>query len=191
MSETVYEVTYRIALGNLNAFFGAWLKRTWFDRTNWKRLGLHAVAFAIFFFWSIWHYVGGKTPIGFSREHLLILGSIILIESVISAFAVVFIAYPPLTYVLQLVAFAFGPMRTRTSHLKTTTAGVDKTTGDISSQTKWRDFAGVVVTRRTVLLFTHRNSATIVPKSAFASPAEAEAFAAFAKAQWNEAHSVF
>ena len=50
---------------------------------------------------------------------------------------------------------------------------------------------GVLVLLDYIILFTGRNSATIVPKSAFATPAEAEAFAAFAKAQWAEARSVF
>jgi hypothetical protein len=106
-------------------------------------------------------------------------------------FVIVFVVGPPMIYITQALAFALGPLRKRTSHLRADASGIDKTTDNVESRTKWRDFADVVVTRKTVLLFTNRNCAAIVPKSAFASPAEAEAFAAFAKAQWAEAQSVF
>ena len=107
----------------------------------------------------------------------------------VTAFILTFLVGPIFTYLAQLATFILGPMRKRTSVLKASPAGVDKITGDIESQTKWRDFAAVVETKKTILLFTSRNAATIVPKSAFA--AEAEAFAAFAKARWEDAHSTF
>jgi len=192
MSDPVFDVTYRVGIGNLNAFFGAWWKRTQFEGTNLGRLGLYAAFVATFLIWSIWHYVfGGKATVGFAAGYLLILGCLIFISSLVAASVVVFIAFPLLTYALQILTFAFGPMRKRTSHVRADPRGVNKTTGGVESHTKWRDFTGVVETKKTVLLFTNRNCAAIVPKSAFASPVEADAFAAFAKAQWNDAQSVF
>ncbi len=193
MSDPVFEVTYRVGIGNLNAFFGAWWKRTRFDKVNWKRLGLYALGIEAMMLFATWPTLTSQIVAAsfFDDERRIILGILELTGSLVLALPLVFAVGPALTYAVQLATFTFGPMRRRVSHMRATTAGIDKTTGDIASQTKWRDFTGIVVTRKTVLLFTNRNCAAIVPKSAFASPAEAEAFAAFATAQWAEAQSVF
>ena len=192
MSDSTFEVTYRVGMGNLNAFFGAWWKRTWFDKTSWKRLGVYTLGIEALMLIGTWPTLTGQVvDASFNTELRIVLGVAELIGSLVFALPLVFVVGPVFTYLAQLTVFTFGPARKRASHLTATAQGIDKITGETESQTKWRDFTAVVETKKTVLLFTHRNSATIVPKSAFASPAEAEAFAAFAKAQWDEARSVF
>lgn len=196
MSEPVFEVTYRVGLGNLNAFFGAWLKRTWFDRTNRRRYLLYSLGtlglllLGIYPFISsshFWPSGGLGIDVAFGAFAILFL----CLACGFFGFVLVFFVGPFMTYVAQLLVFALGPMRKRTSHMRATTAGIEKKTGETESATKWREFTGVVVTRKTVLLFTNRNCAAIVPKSAFTTVAEAEAFAAFAQKQWADAQSVF
>ena len=192
MSGTVFDVTYRVDLGNLSAFFGAWWKRTWFDKANWKRFGIYTLAIALLHLFALQGM--GHTLFkdeAFKAGWMVVLGVVAVLLSAIYAFILVFLLSPLFTYGAQLLVFAFGRTRKKISSLRADANGIDKTTGQITSRTKWRDFTDVVVTRKAVLLFTTRNSATIVPKSAFSSPAEAEAFAAFAQAQWTDAQSVF
>ena len=117
------------------------------------------------------------------------IGAIVL--SAVYAFILVFLLSPLVTYLAQLAVFAVGPMRRRTTDLKVDANGIDKITGAVESRHKWSDFIHLAETRKTVILFSGRNSATIIPKSAFASPAEAQALTAFAQAQWTDARSVF
>lgn len=196
MTQTTFDVTYRVGFAGMNAFFGAWQKRTWFDRTNRRRFLLYSgviLALAIF---------GARSflsrPTFWPHHQLglnLIYGAVFLLTSAIGcalvAFVLIFFLSPLLTYCAQLVSFVFGPMRRRTSRLRATATGIDKTTGSVESRTKWHDVTAVVETKKAILLFTNRNCAAIVPKSAFSSPEDAQAFADFAKAQWDDAQSVF
>lgn len=195
MSEPYFDVTYRVGFGNLNAFFGAWLKRTWFDRTNRRRFLLYWAVIAALIGFGLRSMMTSRD---FWRADLMVnlisgvLGGVVfLLYTAVIAFVLTQVLGPPLIYLTQAATFIFGPLRKRTSQLRADAAGIDKTTNGVAGQTKWRDFTDVVVTRKTVLLFTNRNCATIVPKSAFTTPAEAEAFAAFAHAQWTDARSVF
>ncbi len=191
MSEPVFEVTYRVGMGDLNAFFWAWWKRTRFDKANWKRFTVYALAIVGLLIFSLKSWISKSYTVGFGPFFTVYITVFFAVFGLLTALALTFVVGPLLTYLLQLAAFAFGPMRHRVCHLRATNTGLEKTSKAVESQTKWRDFAGVVDTRRTVLLFTNRNCATIIPKSAFASPTEAEAFAAFAKAQWEDARTVF
>ncbi len=196
MSEPVFTVTYRVGFDHLNAFFGAWWKRTRFDRISWRRFLLYSLGTLALLLLGMYRTISGSHfwPAGglgidaaFGAFAVIFLG----LACGFFGFVLVFIVGPIMTYIAQLLVFALGPMRKRTSHVRATAAGIDKTTGDRESQTPWRDFTAVIETKKTVLLFTNRNCAAIVPKSAFATPVEAEAFAAFAKAQWTDAQSVF
>jgi hypothetical protein len=192
MSAQSFDVTYQLSLGNLNAFFGAWWERTWFDKGNWKRFSLYTLAITvlhIFALQGIAHTIFKNTA--FNVGWMAVLAIVAVLLSAVYAFILVFLLSPLVTYVAQLLVFVFGPARKKISIVKANTDGIDKAMDQIVSQMKWRDVVSVVETRKAVLLFINRNSATIVPKSAFASPAEAEAFAAFAKARWQDAHSVF
>jgi len=183
MSDPAFEVTYRVGMANLNAFFGTWLKRTWFDRTSRRRFLLYWAIVTALIGIGLRSFIADKHMWQSDLVINLIGGALggiaFLLYSAVITFVLTQALGPPLIYLAQTATFTFGPM------------GVDKTTDETESRTKWRDFTAVVETKRTVLLFTPRDSATIVPKSAFASPSEAEAFAAFAKAQWKEARSVF
>lgn len=190
---TTFDVTYRVGFGNLNAFFGAWWKRTWRDRAIWKRFGLYTLGIAVLHLFAIQAY--SPKPVfhvpAWDLALAILTGLTVILLSAVYALIIVFLLSPLVTYIAQMLMFAVGPVRRRDSQLKASRGGIDKIVNATESSTKWRDYIHVVETRKTVLLFTHRNSATIVPKSAFASPAEAAAFAAFAKAQWTEAQSVF
>lgn len=195
MSVAAFEVTYRVGMSNLNAFFGTWLKRTWFDRTSRRRFLLNWAIVTALIGIGLRSFIADKhmwqSDLGINLIAGALGGIAFLLYSAAITFVLTQVLGPPLVYLAQTAAFVFGPTRRRISHLRADAGGIDRRADGVSSQTKWRDFTAVVETKNSVLLFTHRNSATIVPKSAFASPAKAEAFAAFAKAQWNEAHSVF
>ncbi len=195
MNDPAFQVTYRVGMANLNAFFGTWLKRTWFDRTSRRRFLLYWAIVTALIGIGLRSFIADKHMWQSDLVINLIGGALggiaFLLYSAVITFVLTQVLGPPLIYLAQTATFAFGPMRKRVSRLRATPVGVDKTTDETESRTKWRDFTAVVETKRTVLLFTSRNSATIVPKSAFASPSEADAFAAFAKARWKEAHSVF
>ncbi len=193
MSPTRFEATYRVGLGNLNAFFAAWWKQTWFDKANWKRFALYALGIALLHLFAMQTFV--RKPVfqetSWNLGLDISMGIAAILLSAVYAFILVFLLAPFITYIVQLAIFAAGPTRRKVTDLKADANGIDKMTGKVESRHKWRDFTRLVETRKAVILFTGRNSATIVPKSAFATPAEAEAFAAFAKAQWAEARSVF
>jgi len=196
VSDPVFDVTYRVGFDNLNAFFGVWLNRTWFDRTSRRRFLLYSLGILGLLLLGMYPILSGShfwpsDEIGINAAFGVFATVCLCLTCAFFGFVLVFIVGPFMTYGAQLLVFAVGPMPRRISRVRATTAGVDKTTGESSAVTKWRDFTSVVVTRKTVLLFTNRNCAAIIPKSAFASPAEAEAFAAFAKAQWTEAQSIF
>ncbi len=193
MSEPVFDVTYRVGMRDLNAFFGVWWKRTRFDKTTVKRFAVYGLAITIMHIIALRSFITQPTfhNLAWDLALMAAMGVAALLLSAIYAFIIAFLLSPLIIYLAQLVIFIIGPARQRTIHLEVDTAGVEKTAGAIESQARWRDFSAVDATKETVLLFTGRNSATIVPKSAFATPAEAEAFAAFAQAQWREARSVF
>ena len=196
MSPTTFDVTYRVGFADMNAFFGAWQKRTWFDRTNRRRFLLFTGVILALTAFSARPFLKQILIWPFQQFWLNALyGAVFLLVSVLwcgcVAFVLTFFLSPLLTYCTQLLTFAFGPMRKRTSRVRTSVAGIDKTTGEVESRTKWHDIVAVVDTKKTVLLFTNRNCAAIIPKSAFASPEDAQAFATFAKAQWDDAQSVF
>jgi len=191
MSTQSFDVTYQVSLGNLNAFFAVWWKRSWLDRTSWIRFGIYTTVVIVAFASPFWAFGLGKYTVGYAPSFILFMAFFLIVAALVTALAFTFAIAPLLAYVAQLASFALGSMRRHTNQLHATAAGVDKTVGDVETRTQWKGFTRISNTKTTVLLFTSRNSATIIPKSAFASPAEAEAFAAFAKAQWDEARSVF
>ena len=195
MSDPVFDVTYRVGIGNLNAFFDAWQRRTWFDRANIRRYLLYSFGILVLLLFGLRSVVSAPhfwpSGLGFDVAFAAFGFLFLAFASGFLGFVLVFIIAPLITYVAQLLVFASGPMRKRTSRLRVDSTGISKAAGEADNRIQWRDCIAVVETKKTVLLFTSRNSATIVPKSAFASPAEAEAFAAFAKAQWKDAHSIF
>ena len=191
MSTQSFDVTYKIRLGNLTAFFAAWWTRSWLDKASWIRFGIYAVALLVVFASPLWAFGLGKYTVGYAPGFIVFMAFFLVGAALATALVFTFLIAPLLTYAAQLASFALGSKRRQSHHLQATTAAVSKTIDDVETRTQWQGFTRIVNTKTTVLLFTSRNSATIIPKSAFASPAAAEAFATFAKTQWDEARSVF
>lgn len=189
---TLSSQDYKIGLGNYNAFFGAWLKRGFFTRQRlylWFAVTVGIIGMG---FYQMRGHLGTfsfvKHP-GLSFE-IFLLGVSFVVGSLVYLLFSALIVYglsALLTYVSQLIGFLLGSATRRPQTVTITPHAVTKYIGDASSTLAWSNIARVVATRRSVLLFTGRNSAIIVPKRAFDTPEAADAFAASAQHFWTEA----
>ena len=102
-----------------------------------------------------------------------------------------YVLSPVMSYVVQLFSFVFGPMRRRTNSIRVDTGGFHKTANDELNTLEWSHVHEVVATKSSILIFTNRNCAVMVPKSAFATPDAADAFAQSAIRYWTDAKSIF
>lgn len=161
--------TYRIDFASHNAFVLAWLRRNVFSRRNLGRFLVFAGLAAVLCF------VQMKGLAGPARQ-VLAAGAAILSGLIIGA-AMVYVLAPVTIWLWQMLSFGFGGLRLRDQAVRLTGSGVEKTVGADSHVTGWDGIHEVVDTRRALLLFTGRNSAMVIPKSAFATPEAATVFA--------------
>ena len=110
----------------------------------------------------------------------------LLMSLIITAF-VVYLLSALFVYVAQVTGFVLTRARRPVQSVALSHQAATKHVGEEMSVTEWSAIHLVVATGHTVLLFTGRNSAIIIPKSAFASPEEADQFAASAAHFWTEA----
>ncbi|HVV16908.1 MAG TPA: YcxB family protein [Polyangia bacterium] len=183
-------VQYRVGFGNYVAFFGAWLKRSLFDRVSRRRLLVYAGILGVvqggaMSMLALPLLVGGLPgPVFWA-----IIAITLVVTSFIYAAIFVFILGPLLQFLWHTGRYLFNPKVEQTVSLST--AGLTKTLVDAETTTTWRTVTALVETRKTLLLFTSRNAAMIIPKSAFASGEEADQFVAAARHHWEDAHSIF
>jgi len=179
---------YRIGFGTLNAFFWTWVKRNNFSKRKFIVTLNLAGLLALTAFLPI-----GPTP---AKDYdappmpgiaILIFGlAFVLMSSII-----VYVVSPLMSYVVQLFSFIFGPMRKRVNSIRIDKDGFHKTSNGEPNTLGWNQVHEVVATKSSVLIFTNRNRAVMVPKSAFATRETADAFAQAALTYWTDAKSVF
>ena len=170
---------YKIGLSDHSAFVVTWLRRNVFSRGNLVRFALFAVLISglmAFYSHPIAEKIGQKDA-GFGTffEIFSFLFGIALAAILVYGLA------PLTTYLLQILSFQGRPRVSQTVRL--TDAGVEKAIDGESHTFDWDVIEDVVETKKTVLLFTARNSAMIVSKAAFPSPSDARAFIDIIKAR--------
>jgi len=117
MSDPAFEVTYRVGMANLNAFFGTWLKRTWFDRTSRRRFLLYWAIVTALIGIGLRSFIADKHMWQSDLVINLIGGALggiaFLLYSAVITFVLTQALGPPLIYLAQTATFTFGPMSTR------------------------------------------------------------------------------
>ena len=79
------------------------------------------------------------------------------------------------------LAYRKIPAFTADNWLRANSQGVRVSVGGVDHRMLWRGFTAVEMSEHVIYLFQHRLCAVIIPRRAFASPEEADAFAAFAE----------
>jgi hypothetical protein len=183
-------VRYRVGLGNYVAFFGAWIKRTLFDKTNRRRLLIYAAGIGVV------QAIGVSSIVKLMQDSYMpelifwaMIAVVLVVTSFIYAAIFVFVLAPLLQFLWHIGRYLASPKPEQTVALSAD--GVTKHTLDTETTTAWRGVTVFVETRKTVLLFTGRNAAMIIPKSAFASSEDADRFTVAARHHWEDAHSIF
>jgi hypothetical protein len=104
---------------------------------------------------------------------------------------IMYVLSPLLSYAVQLFSFVFGPMRRRVNSIRIDKVGFHRTSNGEPNALGWNEVHEVVATKSSILIFTNRNCAVMVPKSAFTNRETADAFAQAAVTYWTDAKSVF
>ncbi|GGZ29980.1 hypothetical protein GCM10011273_15150 [Asticcacaulis endophyticus] len=95
-----------------------------------------------------------------------------------------FVASPLINYLTQLLIFVISPVSRRENQVEITSSKLFKSSGNKDSETDWAKIYDVSETRKTILLFYNKNSAIIIPKSAFDSSDDADVFAKASSKHW-------
>ena len=183
---------YRIGFGNYNAFFAAWMKRGFFTR---RRLLIWLGMTLVMLFLSVGlsmyaQSILGKPhghPLEVSRGFWMAVIAGIIVSSLLCSAVIVYLLSLSLIYVLQLAGFLLGNIRRRTQGVALSAPHITKTVDDVARETPWSQVHDIVAMKQTLLIFTSRNSAMVIPKSAFETPENADRFVAAAQHFWTEA----
>jgi hypothetical protein len=193
MSEADLSATdYKIRFGTLNAFFWTWVKRNNFTKRKLVVMLALAAAFAVVAAMPVAPMImttlrEGTVPILLAA----FFGIFAILYFVFMSSFILYVLSPTLSYVVQLFGFVFGPMRRRVNSIRIDAGGFHKTSNGEPNALDWSQVHEVVATKSSILIFTNRNCAVMIPKSAFASRDAADAFAQAAVTYWMDAKSVF
>lgn len=180
--------TYRVDIPTLHAFFFAWFKRNNFTR---RKLGVMAILTLALFAISVWPMLPGLFPSNASPVErtagMIIIGAT-LVSGLIFSALVMFVVSPVLSYIVQMAGYAFGPLSRTSRYAEISQAGI-RNNRDAEFQA-WTQVHEVIETRKAILIFTNRNCAIMVPKSAFTTPEAANGFATAAQTYWQDSRTV-
>jgi len=184
---------YRLTFTTFNSFFLAWMKSGFFTRTRFYIWFGLAITLAVVTFWQtrqvatqMFSDMNAMAAGGAAIFWLLMFVFTIIFYLLLSGiFVYMFSAL--LTYAAQAIGFALGSLRHRVQSVTVAQDGLVKQVDNAPHDICWANVVKIVDTKRVVLFFTGRNSATIVPKTAFASAEDADAFSAAAVSYWTGA----
>lgn len=183
---------YKITFETFNGFFGAWLKRNLFIRHRFTvTLTFTAVLMIIV-------AVTGRQMLGLMINEpnmllwikILELSLLFVLEAMLSFVIVaipVYILSPIVSYIWLAISFMIGPVRKRANTANVSVEGITKSYATYSHTTPWSAVYDLVETRKSLLIFTNRNCAMMIPKRAFETPEAAQAFFAAASTYWHRA----
>ncbi len=193
MTETDLSATdYKIGFGTLNAFFWTWVKRNNFSRRKLVIVLILTAAMAVLGVMPIAPQIvsafrEGTVPLVLAA----FFGVVMILMFMLMSSVIMYVVSPIMSYVVQVFSFVFGPMRRRTNSIRIDAGGLLKTSNGEPNALDWTQVHEVVATKSSILIFTNRNCAVMVPKSAFASRDAADAFAQSATRYWTDAKSIF
>lgn len=174
--------SYQVSFAAFNSFFLTWMKSGFFTRRRlYVWLGM-SVVLAVATLWQAHRSVAGILV----KTSSVTGAPGILIEFLAFIFLVVFyllfsgiflyVLSAVLTYVSQTLVFASGSNRRRLQSVAISEQGMVKHVDGVIHSAPWAAISDIVDARHAILFFTGRNSTTIVPKTAFASDADAAEF---------------
>ncbi|WP_189485759.1 YcxB family protein [Asticcacaulis endophyticus] len=181
--------SYKIKSENLTDFFTVWLKKHYFDKNLWRKLWISsAIIIAIMMFVT----VPILTTMTSDLNDYPWLGPIVIFFTILitclacllMTAAFLFVASPLINYLTQLLIFVISPVSRRENQVEITSSKLFKSSGNKDSETDWAKIYDVSETRKTILLFYNKNSAIIIPKSAFDSSDDADVFAKASSKHW-------
>lgn len=161
---------FKLTLRDFNTFYGEWRRRNVLFAREARRLGFYMLLIGAVLLWnSRANIVHPTLNAGTEKAESLLLVIIIGIAALLMAAFLVFIVSPALIYFWQAIRFLSGPVGKYPQSLKVTLEGIEKTVNGTSHTVAWTDTGDLVDAKKTLLIFTSKNSAFIIPKSAFAS----------------------
>lgn len=170
MSTMTLRVTdYRIQGENVNGFLSVYFRKNYM---NLPKAAL-AIAFAVFLMAISWK--GSKGP------HFDLAALIVCLSLSGLTF---FVFIPLVTWILTFCQLSMGKTAKIQRNIEITDTEVTSSTKLTRTTMTWAAVHDVRETRKTILLFTNKKCAFIIPKKAFASPEDAVHFFKFARSQW-------
>lgn len=174
MSDVTYRVDYYYRLKNLNDFMSVWFGKALFSRN--RMLGF--VALAIFLF--------ATSQIGVSSFHF---NWIILAITATFSGLLIYVLLPAVTWISTLLMLGLGKQRRLRRIIEITPEKLISSSEEMNVTMNWSAIHDVRSTTQTILLFTNRNCAFVVPKDAFETLAAANSFTDASTRYWKEALS--
>ena len=174
MTGQVRRVEYRYNIRNLNDFMIAWIFGNFF---TWQKMLGAAIVAAI---------ISGITWLGDPSR----FKSTTLLGTLVLASAFYFIALPIVSWFATLLTLGLGKQRMTVRTTDITSAEIVSSALGTQVTMKWSAIHRVHITRNTILIFTNRNCAYIIPKSAFTTPEAADVFATAAQTYWQDSRTV-
>ncbi|MGN6423906.1 MAG: YcxB family protein [Asticcacaulis sp.] len=113
-----------------------------------------------------------------------------MIIMTVLAISVSYIITPVLTYIHGVTQFAFGKAVKVQHNLSISGEGVTKSSQLATVSIPWTSLYAIDETRSTILFFTNRRCAIMLPRTAFASFADSEGFLAAARTWFRQAKIV-
>jgi hypothetical protein len=168
---------FKLTLRDFSAFYAVWRKRNILFQTEARRLGLYMFLLAAVLLWnSRANMLSPDLSFGMKGATIVFYVIAIFLFALLLAAFLAFIISPAMIYIWQAVRFLIGPVGKYPQTLKASLEGIVKTVNETSHTTAWADVSDFVETKKTLLIFTGKNSAFIVPRSAFASDESAADF---------------
>jgi len=189
---TSIAVDYKVRFGTLNAFFWIWVKRNNFTR---RKLVIMLILAALMTVLSgqpiisaMWpDVVRGKI----SPLMICVFVVVMALTSIVMSSIIMYVVSPALSYIVQVLGYVFGPLRHRINTVDMDASGLHRPSVNGTGDLAWNKVHDVVATKSSILIFTNRNCAVMIPKSAFATPGAADVFAQSAIKYWTDAKSIF
>ena len=185
-------IEYKITIETFNDFFGAWLKRNLFARHRLKITALFAVALLVIAVVTGWRtfqlmIIEPNLPLWLKISELVVFLSAEAVFAFLVVAIPVYILSPIVSYLWLVLMFIIGPVRKRVNTAEISEQGITKTYEMHGHTTPWSAVYDLVETKKSLLIFTNRNCAMMIPKRAFSAPEAADAFFIAACTFWKRA----
>lgn len=196
MTEITHQVIgYRITFETFNGFFGAWLKHNLFTR---RRLIFTLVftatliAITIITCWRTFAIIASEPnlPIWWTIPIFAVAAIVMFLFCFLIIAIPMYILSPLVSYLWLIVTFLLGPVRKRINSAEVSQQGISKSFEQHNHLTPWHTVYDLVETKKSLLVFTTRNCAMMIPKAGFTNLDLANAFWSAARTYWQQARAI-